>query len=123
MPKGGFGNLIALPFQGECSRNGNTVFINKYFEVQDNQLNILTNIKRMKCDDIYKFIDINQEDDYKEPEIEEISDDDIPKKDTIKDTIFTNNVECIIENQIYVKKLKKQKIKKSTKEDFFFKQI
>ena len=106
MPKGGFGNLIALPFQGECSRNGNTVFINKYFEVQDNQLNILTNIKRMKCDDIYKFIDINQEDDYKEPEIEEISDDDIPKKDTIKDTIFTNNVECIIENQIYVKKLK-----------------
>ena len=106
MPKGGFGNLIALPFQGECSKNGNTVFINKYFEVEENQLNILTNIKRMKCDDIYNFIDVNQEDDYKEPEIEELSDDDIPKKDTIKDTIFTNNVECIIENQIYVKKLK-----------------
>ncbi len=31
MPKGGFGNLIALPFQGESSKNGNTVFVNRYF--------------------------------------------------------------------------------------------
>ena len=36
MPKGGFGNLIALPFQGESSKNGNTVFVDKYFEVQKN---------------------------------------------------------------------------------------
>ena len=107
MPKGGFGNSIALPFQGESSKNGNTVFVDKYFEIQENQLNILTNIRRMKCDDIYEFIDKYEEDDYKEPDIEEISDDDdIPKKDNIKDTIFTNNVECIIENQIYIKKLK-----------------
>lgn len=106
MPKGGFGNLIALPFQGESSKSGNTVFVDKYFEVQEKQLNILTNIKRMKSDEIYEFIDKYKEDDYKEPEIEEISDDDIPKKDNIKDIIFSNNVECIIENQIYIKKLK-----------------
>lgn len=106
MPKGGFGNLIALPFQGESSKSGNTVFVDKYFEVQEKQLNILTNIKRMKSDEIYEFIDKYKEDDYKEPEIEEISDDDIPKKDNIKDIIFNNNVECIIENQIYIKKLK-----------------
>lgn len=106
MPKGGFGNLIALPFQGESSKNGNTVFVDKYFEVQENQLNILTNIRRMKSDEIYALIDKYKEDDYKEPEIEEISDDDIPKKGNIKDVIFTNNIECIIENQIYIKKLK-----------------
>ena len=106
MPKGGFGNLIALPFQGECSKNGNTVFVDKYFEVQKNQLNILTNIKRMKSDEVYKFVDEFKEDDYKEPDIEEISDDDIPKKDNIKDIIFINNVECIFDNQIYIKKLK-----------------
>ena len=106
MSKGGFGNLITLPFQGESSKKGNTVFVDKYFEVLENQLNILTNIKRMKCDDIYKFIDKYKEDDYKEPEIEELSDDDIPKKDNIKATIFTSNIECIIDNQIYVKKLK-----------------
>ena len=32
MPKGGFGNLIALPFQGESSKSGNTVFVDKYFK-------------------------------------------------------------------------------------------
>ncbi len=106
MPKGGFGNLIALPFQGECSKNGNTVFVDRYFEVQENQLNILTNIKRMKSDEVYKFVDEFKDDDYKDPEIEEISDDDIPKKDNLKDILFTNNVECIFDNQIYIKKLK-----------------
>lgn len=94
MPKGGFGNLIALLFQGESSKNGNTVFVNKYFEVRKNQINILNNIKRMKSDEIYAFIDKYKEDDYKEPDIEEILDDDeILKKENVKDTIFSNNVE------------------------------
>ena len=106
MPKGGFGNLIALPFQGNSSKNGNTVFVDKYFEPQKNQLEILANIKRLKSDDVYKFVDKFKEDDFKEPEIEEIADDDIPKKDKIKDIVFTNNVECIFDNQIYIKKLK-----------------
>ena len=107
MPKGGFGNLIALPFQGESSKNGNTVFVDKYFEVQKNQLNILTNIQKMKSENIYEFIEKYKEDDYKEPEVEEIlDDDDIPKKEKIKDIVFTNNVECTIDNQIYIKKLK-----------------
>lgn len=96
MPKGGFGNLIALPFQGKSSKSGNTVLVDKYFDVQDNQLDILTNIKRIKSDEIYEFIDKYKEDDYKEPE--EISDDDIPKKDNIKNTLFTNNVECRMYN-------------------------
>lgn len=106
MPKGGFGNLIALPFQGECSKNGNTVFVNKYFEVEDNQLEILTNIKRITSDELYDFVDKYKEDDYKEPQLEEVSDDDIPQKENIKDIIFSNNVECILDKQIYIKKLK-----------------
>ncbi len=106
MPKGGFGNLIALPFQGECSKNGNTVFVNKYFEVEDNQLEILTNIKRMTISEIYDFVETYKEDDYKEPQLEEILDDEIPQKENIKDIIFSNNVECIFDKQIYIKKLK-----------------
>ena len=108
MPKGGFGNLIALPFQGESSKKGNTFFVNKYFEVKKNQINILNNIKRIKNDEIYSFIEKNKEDDYKEPDIEESfeNDDEIPQKENIKDTIFSNNVECIFDNQIYIKKLK-----------------
>ncbi len=106
MPKGGFGNLIALPFQGNSSKNGNTVFVDKYFEPQKNQLEILANIKRLKSDYVYKFVDKFKEEDFKEPEIEEIVDDDILKKDNIKDIVFTNNVECFFDNQIYIKKLK-----------------
>lgn len=81
----------------------NTAFVNKYFEVRKNQINILYNIKRMKSDETYAFIDKYKEDDYKEPDIEEILDDDeIPKKKNVKDTIFSNNVECIFDNQIYI---------------------
>ena len=46
MPKGGFGNLIALPFQGESCKSGNTVFVDKYFDVQKKQIEILANLKR-----------------------------------------------------------------------------
>lgn len=107
MPKGGFGNLIALPFQGESSKKGKTVFVNKYFETEKNQINILKNLKRMKSNEVNDFIDKYKEDDFEEPNTEEVlNDDEIPKKENIRETIFKNNVECIFENQIYVKKLK-----------------
>lgn len=107
MPKGGFGNLIALPFQGESSKKGNTVFVNKYFETEKNQINILKNLKRMKSNEVNDFIDKYKEDDFEEPNTEEVlNDDEIPKKENIREITFKNNVECIFENQIYVKKLK-----------------
>ena len=107
MPKGGFGNLIALPFQGESSKNGNTVFVNRYFEVEKNQIDILANIKKIKNDEVYAFIDKYKEDDYQEPEIEEaLEDDEIPKKEKLKEIKFTNNIEAIFDNCIYIKKLK-----------------
>lgn len=36
----GFGNLISLPFQGNCANEENTIFLNKYFEVYKNQITI-----------------------------------------------------------------------------------
>lgn len=103
MPKGGFGNLIALPFQGKSSKVGNTIFVNKNFEPIKNQLDILCNIKRMNRDEICAFVDKYRFDDYNEPE-ENISDDDIPPKENIKGIRFIHDLECIIENQIYIKK-------------------
>lgn len=105
LPNGGLGNLIALPFQGVSAKGGNTVFVNKYFEVYENQIEILKNIVRIKSDDVYDFIKKNSTEDYDDPVTEE-SEDEIPKKVNVKDTIFTNNIECILDNQIYVKKLK-----------------
>lgn len=103
MPKGGFGNLIALPFQGKSSKAGNTIFVNKNFEPLKSQLDILCNIKRMRSDEIYSFVEKYRFDDYNEPE-ENISDDDIPPKENIKGIRFIHDLECIIENQIYIKK-------------------
>lgn len=43
---GGFGNLIALPFQGESVKNGNTVFIDPVTtEPYEDQFSVLKNIK------------------------------------------------------------------------------
>lgn len=60
----------------------------------------------MKSDELYAFIDKYNEDDYNEPETDEILDDELPKKENLKDIVFVNNVECIFDNEIYIKKLK-----------------
>ena len=106
MPKGGFGNLIALPFQGESSKNGNTVFVNKYFEPEKNQFEILRNINKIKSEDIYNFVNKYKEDDYNETDLEQIEEDELPKKENLKEIKFVNDVECIFDNMIYIKKLK-----------------
>lgn len=68
---------------------GNTIFVNKYFEVYENQIEILKNIVKIKSDDVYDFINKNSAEDYQEPVTEE-NEDEIPKKTKVKDTIFTN---------------------------------
>jgi hypothetical protein len=40
MPKGGFGNLIALPLQKEARKDGNSVFVDEDFHPYDEQTGI-----------------------------------------------------------------------------------
>ena len=48
VPKGSFGNLIALPLQGECRRQGNTVFLDpSSLEPYEDQWAFLASIPRM----------------------------------------------------------------------------
>lgn len=48
VPKGSFGNLIALPLQGECRRQGNTVFLDPAsLEPYQDQWAFLASITRM----------------------------------------------------------------------------
>lgn len=48
MPKGSFGNLIALPLQGECRRRGTTVFLDPAsLEPFDDQWAFLASVPRM----------------------------------------------------------------------------
>ncbi len=48
MPKGGFGNLIALPLQLESRKAGNSVFIDRNFQAYEDQWSFLTSVVRMK---------------------------------------------------------------------------
>lgn len=105
IPKGGFGNLIALPFQGKSAKLGNTVFVNRRFEPIENQIEVLINIKKMRYEEIYEFVDKYKDDDYKEFDIQELeNEEELPPKDNLKDIIFSNNIQCMIENQIYINK-------------------
>jgi len=47
MPKGGFGNLIALPLQKEARKNNNSLFINSNSEAYKDQWAFLSGIKKI----------------------------------------------------------------------------
>ncbi len=48
LPRGGFGNLIALPLQWEARRRGNSVFVNEAFEPFENQWEFLARLPRIR---------------------------------------------------------------------------
>src|SRR5260370_17770934 len=47
LPKGGFGNLIALPLQKQARQHGNTVFIDEQFVPYADQWAFLASTRRM----------------------------------------------------------------------------
>lgn len=115
-------NILNIPIYVERSRSGNGAHIWIFFaesmpsKITRKMGNILLtktmenaslDLESYDKDDIYSFIDKYKEDDYKDPDMEEVlEDEEIIKKEKIKDTIFINDVECIFDHQIYIKKLK-----------------
>ena len=56
MPKGGFGNLIALPLQKSAREKGNTLFVDKKFEPYEDQWNFLCAIHKFTEQELASFI-------------------------------------------------------------------
>ena len=56
LPKGGFGNLIALPLQKLPRENGHSVFVDDNFIAYADQWSYLHNAKKYKLDEIETFI-------------------------------------------------------------------
>ncbi len=56
MPKGGFGNLIALPLQHGPRENGNSVFVDDHLHPYDDQWAFLSTIKRLDQDQIQMIL-------------------------------------------------------------------
>lgn len=47
LPKGGFGNLVALPLQGNARKNGNSVFVDENFLPHDDQWSYIAAMKKV----------------------------------------------------------------------------
>lgn len=56
LPKGGLGNLIALPLQGGPRKQGNSVFVDEHFEPYPDQWSILSGLGKMDEDLVKQFI-------------------------------------------------------------------
>ena len=52
MPKGGFGNLIALPLQREARNSGNSMFIDEHCVPYDDQWAFLSSLRRLDADEL-----------------------------------------------------------------------
>ncbi len=57
LPKGGFGNLIALPLQGEAFAKECTVFVDRNFHPFPNQWSYLQQIQKISQNKIYAFLE------------------------------------------------------------------
>ena len=47
LPKGGFGNLIALPLQKQARQQGNTVFLDEEFHPYADQWSFLASLQKI----------------------------------------------------------------------------
>ena len=56
MPKGGFGNLVALPLQGQARRNENSVFVDSDFIPYPDQWAYLSDIERISGQDVDRIL-------------------------------------------------------------------
>ena len=56
MPKGGFGNLIALPLQRVPAEKGNSVFVNEAFEPYPDQWIFLSAIERIRLEKVETIV-------------------------------------------------------------------
>ena len=52
LPKGGFGNLIALPLQGGPRKEGNSVFVDENFTPYEDQWSFLSGLEKMSLSQV-----------------------------------------------------------------------
>ncbi len=56
LPKGGFGNLIALPFQGRAQQKGNSLFVDREFDPYPDQWAFLSSLPRLSPEGLERFL-------------------------------------------------------------------
>ncbi|WP_312476275.1 TOTE conflict system archaeo-eukaryotic primase domain-containing protein [Neobacillus sp.] len=89
LPKGGFGNLIALPLQLQAKNNGNSVFVDENFIPIQDQWLYLSSIQKIRIEEILAVIKkLNQS----------------QVIETKNRKLIPNKIKVIIKNGLYIKK-------------------
>lgn len=114
MPKGGFGNLIALPLQKAPRANGNSVFIDTEFRPYPSQWEFLASVKRMPADAVEAVVlEAQKHGDIIGVRISNVDDEDVdpwmlpPSKARAEREIpgpFPARVQVVRSNLVYVEK-------------------
>lgn len=103
LPKGGNGNLIALPFQTEPAKYGNTIFIDRNFIPIKGQFEYLKHVLKMSQDEVFEKIKELSSDTI------DISHQDLDIKTEIKNKRknnfkFPKKIDVILDDMIYIDK-------------------
>lgn len=116
MPKGGYGNLIALPLQGHSVKQGHSVFVNDDFMPFDDQWAYLSSVQKLKEKDLNRAVKeliaitgdfhVRRNEDDENKQVSSIIKNSFnvePKKEIIKED-FSGTVQITLNNQICIKK-------------------
>lgn len=111
LPKGGFGNLIALPLQGQSRQAGHSLFVDDQFDPYEDQWQHLSSIKRISAREVAARIENlsppeRMADMQQPPEEEDGQPWLIPPSRKKPDTIITESlpdtIDIVLEDQIYL---------------------
>lgn len=116
MPKGGYGNLIALPLQCHSVKQGHSVFVNDDFRPFDDQWAYLSSVQKLKEKDLNRAVKeliaitgdfhVRRNEDDENKQVSSIIKNSFnvePKKEIIKED-FSGTVQITLNNQICIKK-------------------
>jgi len=112
LPKGGFGNLIALPLQKTPKEKGNSIFLDRDLIPYSDQWAYLSEIKKLSLKDIESFVEqVTREKDIMDISISQ-TDEERPWERSPSDTQIIEKLDCklpsainaVLANRIYIKK-------------------
>src|SRR5699024_9314996 len=108
LPKGGFGNLIALPLQKAARRHDNSVFIDENLQTYSDQWSFLDSITKIPKNNLHLFIKkrhkgnewgtLKQNQETEQPWVRK------PQKTTLLPKDFPDEITIVRADQLYIPK-------------------
>jgi len=99
VPKGGLGNLIALPLQKQARTNGNSLFVDERFEPIEDQWAYLSSVKKISDEELYTYIEK-----LKETNGESLTDSQAKPDRSVERNDFPESVTIKLSHMLYIEK-------------------